>query len=324
VQDVIMSAVGGMNVTWTVEGLERYPVNVRYPRELRNNLDRLARVAVPTPMGHTVPLASLASIQVVKGPPAIKSENARRTAWIYVDLKTSDIGGYVRRARQAVASQVPLPEGVSMLWSGQYEYMERANERLAVVVPLTLAIIFLLLYMHFRNVTETIILMVSLPVALTGGIWLMWAAGFNMSVAVAVGFIALAGLAAETAVVMLVYLDEAYERWQHEGRLRTSADVVAVIVEGAVDRVRPKLMTVACLTLGLLPIMFGTETGTRVMKRIAAPMVGGLISSTVLTLIVIPAVYLLWMRIKHKNDLAPEPGRLDEVQNVETAEAPTT
>ncbi len=306
VQDVIMSAIGGMNVTWTIEGLERYPVNVRYPRELRNNIDRLLRVAVPTPMGHTIPLGSIASIKTVKGPPAIKSENARRTAWIYVDLKTSDIGGYVRRAQKIVAKQVPLPEGVSLVWSGQFEYMERANERLAVVIPLTLAIIFLLLYIHFRSITETLILMLSLPVALTGGIWLMWAAGFNMSIAVAVGFIALAGLAAETGVVMLVYLDEAYERWKKQGRLRTLADLKNVIIEGAADRVRPKLMTVACLTLGLLPIMFGTETGTRVMKRIAAPMVGGLISSTILTLIVIPAIYLIWMRIVHRDELEPE------------------
>jgi len=303
VQDVIKSALGGMNVTWTVEGLERYPVNVRFPRELRDDIDSLRAVAVPTPMGHTVPLASLASISIAKGPPAIKSENARRTAWIYVDLKTEDVGGYVERAKQAVAKEVKLPEGVSIVWSGQYEYMERANKRLAVVVPLTLALIFILLYLHFRNLTETAIVMASLPFALVGGVWLMYVAGYNMSVAVAVGFIALAGLAAETGVVMLVYLDETYQRWRDEGRLLGVKDLRSIVIEGAVDRVRPKLMTVATTMIGLLPVMFGTETGTRVMKRIAAPMVGGLISSTVLTLVIIPAIYFVWKRWQHKHEL---------------------
>jgi Cu(I)/Ag(I) efflux system membrane protein CusA/SilA len=306
VQDVIKSALGGMNVTWTVEGLERYPVNVRFPRELRDDLDSLRATAVPTPMGHTVPLGSLATIAVAKGPPAIKSENARRTAWIYVDLKTDDVGGYVERAKQAVADQVKLPEGVSIVWSGQYEYMERANKRLAVVVPLTLAVIFILLYLHFRNMTETAIVMATLPFALVGGVWLMYVAGYNMSVAVAVGFIALAGLAAETGVVMLVYLDETYQRWRAEGRLRTLADLKAIVIEGAVERVRPKLMTVATTMIGLLPVMFGTETGTRVMQRIAAPMVGGLLSSTVLTLVIIPAIYLLWRRWQHRHELEEE------------------
>ncbi len=306
IQDVIMSAIGGVNVTWTVEGLERYPVNVRYPRELRNSIDRLQRVAVPTPMGHTVPLAAIADISIVKGPPAIKSENARRTAWIYVDLETSDVGGYVEHARQVVSSQVPLPEGVSLVWSGQFEYMERANERLSVLIPLILAVIFLLLYVHFRNIGESLIVMATLPFALVGGVWLMWAFDFNLSVAVAVGFIALAGLAAETGVVMLVYLDQTYKRWQQDGRLTALSDLEAIIIEGAVDRVRPKLMTVATTTIGLLPIMFGNETGTRVMKRIAAPMVGGLVSSTILTLVIIPAIYLLWMRFIHRRDLKPD------------------
>jgi Cu(I)/Ag(I) efflux system membrane protein CusA/SilA len=304
VQEVIMSAIGGMNVTWTVEGLERYPVNLRYPRKLRNNLEALRRVAVPTPMGHTVPLGSIADLEIVKGPPAIKSENARRTAWIYVDIKTSDVGGYVRAAKEAVTAAVEIPQGVSLVWSGQYEYMERANRRLAVVVPLTLAIIFLLLYLHFRNITEALIVMSTLPFALVGGVWLMWFSGYNLSVAVAVGFIALAGLAAETGVVMLVYLDETHDRWLREGRLRSAADLVTIVIEGAVDRVRPKLMTVATTTIGLLPILFGTETGTRVMKRIAAPMVGGLISSTLLTLVIIPAIYLLWKRWVHRRDFA--------------------
>ncbi len=296
VQDVVRSAIGGMNVTWTVEGLERYPVNVRYPRDLRDDLDALRRVAVPTPMGHTVPLRQVADLSISEGPPMIKSENARRTAWIFVDLEGSDIGGYVREAQRRVAQEVTLPPGVSIAWSGQYEYMQRANERLSLMIPLTLAIIFLLLYAHFRSVAESSLVMASLPFALVGGIWLLWALGYNLSVAVGVGFIALAGLAAETGVVMLVYLDEALERYRAEGRLRTPDDLRAAIIEGAVDRVRPKLMTVATTTIGLLPVMFGTETGTRVMQRIATPMVGGLISSTLLTLVILPAIYLLWKK----------------------------
>jgi Cu(I)/Ag(I) efflux system membrane protein CusA/SilA len=298
VQEVVKSAIGGMNVTWTVEGLERYPINVRYPRELRNDIGKLRGLAVPTPMGHSVALAQVADIAVTKGPPAIKSENARRTAWIFVDLKTSDVGGYVRAAQKLVTERVTLPAGVSIVWSGQFEYMERVNKRLSVVVPLTLAIIFVLLFMHFRNVTESAIVMLTLPFALVGGVWLLYWFDFNVSVAVAVGFIALAGLAAETGVVMLVYLDEAFERWKSEGRLITLSDLKSIIIEGAVDRVRPKLMTVMTTMIGLLPIMFGTETGTRVMKRIAAPMVGGLVSSTILTLVIIPAIYLLWKQVE--------------------------
>ncbi len=304
VQEVVRSAIGGMNVSWTVEGLERYPINVRYPRELRSDLEKLRQVAVPTPMGHAVALGQVSDIEVVKGAPSIKSENARPTAWIYVDLESSDLGGYVRRARDEVARQVQLPPGVSLVWSGQYEYMERANQRLQVVVPLTLAIIFLLLYLHFRNATETLVVMLTLPFALVGGVWLMFFAGYNLSVAVAVGFIALAGLAAETGVVMLVYLDETYDRWKREGRLKTLSDLKQVIMEGAVDRVRPKLMTVATTMIGLLPVMLGSETGTRVMQRIAAPMVGGLVSSTVLTLLILPAIYLIWKSLKHRRDFA--------------------
>ncbi len=298
VNDIVKSAIGGMNVTWTVEGLERYPVNVRFPRELRNDIDSLERVAVPTPMGHTVPLAQVADISIEKGAPAIKSENARRTAWIYVDLTTDDIGGYVEEARELVRSKVPLPPGVSIQWSGQYEYMERANKRLMLVLPLTLALIFIFLYAHFRRFGETgMVMLGTIFFAPLGGIWLLWMLDFNSSVAVQVGFIALLGLAAETGVVMLVYLDEAVERYREEGRMNTVEDLRAAIMEGAVDRVRPKLMTVATTLCGLLPIMFGTETGTRVMKRIAAPMVGGLVSSTLLTLVVLPALYLLWKRL---------------------------
>ncbi|MCA9672592.1 MAG: efflux RND transporter permease subunit [Myxococcales bacterium] len=307
VQDVIKTALGGMNVTWTVEGLERYPVNVRFPRELRNNLAKLKAIPIPTPMGHTVPLAQVATLEVVKGPPAIKSENARRTAWIYVDIKTSDIGGYVRKAKAAVKKNVKLPPGVSIVWSGQFEYMQRANKRLAIVIPLTLAVVFLLLYAHFRNVIETSIVMLTLPFALVGGVWLMFILDYNMSVAVGVGFIALAGLAAETGVVMLVYLDEAYQRYAGAGRLVDLQALKDAITEGAVDRVRPKLMTVATTLIGLLPVMFGSETGARVMKRIAAPMVGGLVSSTILTLVILPALYLLWRGVGVRRSLAARP-----------------
>ena len=301
VQDVIKSALGGMNVTQTVEGLERYPVNVRFPRELRDDLSKLRAIPVPTPMGHTVPLGQVATISVKKGPPAIKSENARRSAWIYVDLKTSDVGGYVAKAQEVVNKAVKLPPGVSIVWSGQYEYMQRANKRLRIVVPITLSIVFFLLFLHFRNITESVVVMATLPFALVGGIWLMYLLHYNMSVAVAVGFIALAGLAAETGVVMLVYLDETYERSVREGRMLSIAALKEAITEGAVGRVRPKLMTVATTFIGLLPVMWGVQTGSRVMKRIAAPMVGGLISSSVLTLIILPAVYLLWKRIKHRD-----------------------
>jgi Cu(I)/Ag(I) efflux system membrane protein CusA/SilA len=297
VQVVVQSAIGGMNVSETVEGLERYPINVRFPRELRNDLATLRGVAVPTPMGHTVPLAQVADIDISKGPPAIKSENARRTAWIYVDLTTSDIGGYVESARRIVDQQVRLPAGVSIVWSGQYEYMERANRRLATVVPLTLAVIVILLYAHFRRAAETgIVMLGTILFAPLGGIWLLYAFDFNLSVAVGVGFIALLGLAAETGVVMLVYLNGAYERLRSQGQMNEIADLKRAIIAGSVERVRPILMTVGTTMIGLLPIMIGTETGTRVMKRIAAPMVGGLISSTLLTLIVLPAIYLMWRR----------------------------
>jgi Cu(I)/Ag(I) efflux system membrane protein CusA/SilA len=271
-------------------------VNVRYPRDLRDNVEKIQRLTVPSPMGHTIPLGEIADISVRKGVPAIKSENAKRTAWIYVDLKTEDIGGFVKKARQSVSENIKLPAGVSMVWSGQYEYMERANKRLSLVVPLTIALIFLLLFFHFRNIAESLIVMFALPFALIGGVWLMFALGYNISVAVVVGFIALAGLAAETGVIMLVYLDESYDRWKREGRLKTVTDLKDVIVEGAVMRVRPKIMTVATTLFALVPVMLITETGSRVMKRIAAPMVGGLLSSTVLTLVIIPAIYLLWKR----------------------------
>jgi Cu(I)/Ag(I) efflux system membrane protein CusA/SilA len=317
VQNVIMSAMGGMNVTYTVEGLERYPINVRYPRELRDNRAALERTLIATPTGAQVPISQLAKVEVRKGPPVIKSENARRTAWIYVDLANIDVGSYVERAKRVVAERVPLPAGYSIVWSGQYQYMQEAAARLRVLIPVAIVTIFLLLYLHFGNLIESSLVMLSLPFALVGGVWLLWwldlwaqmsgTEAYNFSVAVYVGFIALAGLAAETGVVMLVYLDEAYERMAREGRMRTGADVRAAIMEGAVQRVRPKLMTVSTTLVGLLPIMWATTTGSETMKRIAAPMVGGLMSATVLTLIIIPVVYeiLLERRIDAARDAQP-------------------
>ncbi len=294
VQDIIMSAVGGLNVTTTVEGLERYPVNVRYSRELRDDLPSLKRVLIPTHSGAQIPLGQVADIQIKKGPAAIKSENARRTAWLYVDLKDIDVGSYVKKAKRVVDTSVKFPQGYSIVWSGQYEYMQRARKRLQLVVPVTLLIIFMLLYFNFKNITESLIIMMSLPFALVGGIWLMWMSGYNMSVAVGVGFIALAGVAAETGVVMLLYIDNAYKERLLHGKMNSRKDLHKAIVQGAVERVRPKLMTVTTTIMGLMPIMWGHGTGSQVMKRIAAPMVGGLITSTVLTLIVIPAIYYVW------------------------------
>jgi copper/silver efflux system protein len=303
IQDVIKSAVGGMNVSWAVEGLERYPISVRYPRELRNNIEKLNRLTITSPKGYAVPLGQIADIKIVKGPPMIKSENARRTAWIFVDLKTSDVGGFVKMAKKLIGSNVKIPDGVSVVWSGQFEYMQRAAKRLKIVVPITLALIFLILFMNFKNITESLIMMITVPFALVGGIWLMYFSGYNFSVAVGVGFIALAGLAAENGVVLLVYLDEAFDRWKSAGKLNTLTDLKTAIMEGSAERVRPILMTVATDIIGLLPIMFGTSTGIRVMKRIAAPMVGGLISSAIMTLILLPTIYYLWKRreiVSHK------------------------
>jgi Cu(I)/Ag(I) efflux system membrane protein CusA/SilA len=294
VQEVIMTAIGGMNITYTVEGLARYPVNLRYNRELRDDIASLKRVLVPTLTGAQVPLVQLADFSIHKGPPGIKSENARQTAWIYVDLKGVDVGTYVKRAQAAVDSSIDLPTGYSIVWSGQYEYMEKARRTLNIIIPATLVVIFILLFLHFRNIVESAIVMASLPFALVGGIWLLYILQYNLSVAVVVGFIALAGLAAETGVVMLVYLDETYKRYVSGGQMNSRKDLHRAIIEGAVDRVRPKLMTVSTTLIGLLPVMYGTGTGSQVMKRIAAPMVGGLISSTILTLIIIPAAYDIW------------------------------
>ncbi|MBU0507608.1 CusA/CzcA family heavy metal efflux RND transporter [bacterium] len=291
VQDVIASALGGQNVSYTVEGNARYPINVRYPSEERNDMESIGRIRVASPYGYSVPLAQVADIKISDGPSMIKTENARKSVWVFVDIRNTDVGTYVRDAKDLLNRNLTLPEGYSLVWSGQYEYMERVAKSMRLIVPLTVLIIFFLLYAHFRSTSQSLLLMVPLPFALVGGIWLMYLLDFNMSVAVAVGMIAMAGIAAETGVVMEVYLQEAYERYKREGRMNTVADLKAAIMEGAVERVRPKLMTVGTTLIGLLPIMFGIETGSEVMKRIAAPMVGGLITSTLHVLILIPAIY---------------------------------
>jgi len=316
VQTVIATAVGGMTVTQTVEGRERYGVRIRYPQELRDTPERLASVLVPvahgpgepdagdgmgmgggrsTPAGReaSVPLGQVATIRQVAGPMVVRTEDAMPTAWVYVDVTGRDIGSYVAEAQRVVAQMVPMPPGYRLVWSGQYEYMQRAAAKLKLVIPATLAIIFLLLYFNFRSVAESLIVMLSLPFALVGGIWFLWILGYNWSVTAAIGFIALAGVAAETGVVMLIYLDQAWEsrRASGGGSLR---DLYQAVMEGAVERVRPKMMTVTAIIAGLLPVMWGSEAGSSVMRRIAAPMIGGMVSSTVLTLVVIPAVYSLW------------------------------
>jgi Cu(I)/Ag(I) efflux system membrane protein CusA/SilA len=295
VQDIIMSAVGGMNITQTVEGLERYPVNLRYGSELRDTPEKLRRILVPTPSGAHVPITQLADISIVKGPPVIKSENARNNAWVYIDISGIDVGTYVKVAQEAVKQKIELPPGYSIVWSGQYEYMIRAQKRLMIVVPMTLVIIFLLLYFNFKNITESLIVMLSVPFSLTGGLWLMYILGYNMSVAVGVGFIALAGVAAETGVVMLIYLDIAYKKFKSRyGENFSRKHLNEAIEEGAALRVRPKMMTVVAIMSGLMPIMWSTGAGSQVMKRIAAPMIGGMVSATILTLLVVPAIYGLW------------------------------
>ena len=320
IQAVIATAIGGMTITQTVEGRERYGVRVRYPHELRDTPERLAEVLIPISHGRglsgasvsagmsggmsggvsavmsgvsQVPLGQVATIKQVAGPMVVRTEDAMPTAWVYVDVVGRDIGGYVADAQRMVENDVKLPTGYTLAWSGQYEYMERAKERMKLVIPATLAIIFLLLYFNFRSVGETVIVMLSLPFSLVGGLWFIWALGYNWSVAVAIGFIALAGVAAETGVVMLIYLDHAWKARRDAGSA-TLKDLYDAIVEGAVERVRPKMMTVTAIMAGLLPILWGDGAGASVMRRIAAPMIGGMISSTILTLVVIPAVYSLW------------------------------
>lgn len=296
VQDVISTALGGETVTTTVEGRERYAVNIRYPRALRSNPQTISTdVQVPLASGGSVPLGQVASVKLTRGATSIRTENGQLAVYIYVDIAGRDLGGYVAEAQQAVAQKVKFPPGYYVSWSGQFEYLQRAEARLKIVVPVTLLIIFLLLYLNFRKLAETLIVMLSLPFSLVGGIWLMWWLGLNMSVAVAVGFIALAGVAAETGVIMLIYLEQAMAELKAErlaaGQQFTRADLYESIMRGAVDRVRPKMMTVVAIMAGLMPILWSTGTGSEVMERIAAPMIGGMVSSTVLTLVVIPAIY---------------------------------
>jgi copper/silver efflux system protein len=296
VQTVIATALGGEAVTTTVEGRERYTVNVRYPRNLRDSPQAIGSdVLVPLPGGGTVPLGDVASVKLARGPTTIRTENGQLAAYVFVDIRDRDLGGYVADAQKAVAAGVRFPPGYYVMWSGQFEYLQRAEARLKVVAPVTLLIIFVLLYLNFRTLTETLIVMLSLPFSLVGGLWLLWWFGFNLSVAVAVGFIALAGVAAETGVVMLIYLNHALAdikaRRAAVGQEFTRADLHEAIMYGAVERVRPKMMTVVAIMAGLLPIMWSSGTGSEVMQRIAVPMIGGMVSSTILTLIVIPAVY---------------------------------
>lgn len=304
VQDVVQTAIGGMQVSESVEGLERFPINLRYPQEWRNSPERLRDLPVVTPSGAHIPLGAMAEIKVVDGPGMIRSENARRTGFVFIDIAGRDLGGYVTEAREVVAREVTLPPGYSIAWSGQYEYIERMQERLKLVAPATLLIITLMLFMAFNRVIEVGIILAALPVALAGGVWFLWYLNFDISVAVLVGFIALAGVAVETAIVMLLYLNLAWEKRKKlviaEARKMTSQDVEDVVFEGALLRVRPKVMTVATIFAGLIPIMYGTGTGSEIMQRIAAPMVGGMATATLLTLFVIPSIFVIWKRLALK------------------------
>jgi Cu(I)/Ag(I) efflux system membrane protein CusA/SilA len=307
INDVISGAVGGMNVTWTVEGLERYPVNLRYPRETRDDIEKLKNLPLVTPTGAQIPLSRVASISISDGPPMIKSENARPNGWTFVDIRDVDLGSYIEGAQKAVREQVELPPGYSITWSGQYEYLLRAKARFTLLIPITLLMIFILLFMTFGRVAEAVLIMGTLPFALTGGLWLLWVLGYHFSVAVAVGFIALAGVAAEFGVVMLIYLNNSYDDWQEHGKLNSVEDIKQSIMEGAVLRVRPKAMTVAVIIAGLIPIMLGSGTGSDVMQKIAAPMIGGMITAPLLSLFVIPAIYFLMKRRILSNDRLLQP-----------------
>jgi Cu(I)/Ag(I) efflux system membrane protein CusA/SilA len=306
VQDVIQSAIGGMNVTETVEGRERYPINIRYARELRENLTDLERVLIPTPSGAQIPIEYVADLEIRKDAPVIKTEDARYSSWIYVDLTTSDLGSYVDLAQKTVTDELDLPQGYSLAWSGQYEYMERAEKRLQIVVPITLLIIFLLLYFNFRNLQESLIVLLTLPFSLVGSFWLLYILDYNLSVAVGVGAIALAGVAAEIGVIMLTYLDNAYNERKYNDNMNSLDDLKQAVLEGSAQRIRPIFMTVCAITGGLLPIMWGMGTGATVMKRIAAPMVGGMVSATILSLVVIPVIYYLWKSREVKRLTAPQ------------------
>ena len=314
VQDVVQTAIGGMQVSESVEGLERFPINLRYPQAWRDSPERLRDLPVVTPSGAHLPLSALADVRIVDGPGMIRSENARRTGFVFIDIAGRDLGGYVAEARARVAAEVDLPPGYSLTWSGQYEYIERMQERLTIVAPATLMIITLMLFMAFNRVVEVGIILAALPVALAGGVWFLWYLSFDISVAVLVGFIALAGVAVETAIVMLLYLNLAWDKRcataRSERRGLTPLDIEEAVFEGAVLRVRPKIMTVATIFAALIPIMYGTGTGSEIMQRIAAPMIGGMATATVLTLFVIPAIFVIWKRLalsRINRDLAASP-----------------
>jgi Cu(I)/Ag(I) efflux system membrane protein CusA/SilA len=307
VEEVIQAAMGGMNLTTTVEGRGRYSVNIRYPRELRNDVEKLKRVLVPSMMTGSssvsgmaassgvvqVPMGEIADFKVNKGPMSIKSEEGLLTAYVYVDFSGRDIGGYVKEAKEKVAS-LKIPDGYRLIWSGEYENIVKTHQRLKMVIPLTFFIIFALIFLNTRSTTKTIIVLLAVPFSLVGSFWLLYLLNYNMSIAVWVGIIALAGLDAETGVVMLLYLDLAYEQWKKEGKMTNASDLKDAIMHGAVKRIRPKIMTVSVILAGLIPIMFSHGTGADVMKRIAAPMVGGVITSTILELIIYPAIYRIW------------------------------
>jgi len=298
VQDIVRSAIGGANVAESVEGLERYPINLRFPRDIRDSEQQLRQLPVVTATGAHVPLSELAEIRIVGGPGLIRSENARLNGWIYVDISGRDLGSYVAEAKRVVAEQIDLPPGYSLGWSGQFQYMERAQERLALIVPVTLVLIVVLLFLAFKRFAEVLIILLTLPLALAGGAWFLYVLGYNLSIAVGVGFIALAGLTVEISLVMLVFLNAAFADRQSiaakESRALDQSDIAVAIREGALLRLRPIMMTVAAIVAGLLPIMIGSGTGSEVMRRIAAPMVGGVVTATLLTLMLIPAVFLLW------------------------------
>ena len=293
---VIMTAIGGETVTTIIKGRERYSVNVRYSRELREDLDRLARVLVPTMSGAQVPLGQLAAIRQVRGPAMIRNENGLLSGYVYVDFDTSkeDVGGYVEKAKKAVAEKVKLPPGYTLLWSGQYENMIRVKERLKVVIPVTLVLIWLLMYANTKSAMKTMIVLLAVPFSIIGAVWFLYLLGYNLSIAVWVGMIALMGLDAETGIFMLLFLDLAHAEAKAKGLLRNRADLIESIIHGAVKRVRPKAMTVCAAFFGLMPIMWSTGAGADLMKRIAAPMVGGLVTSFALELLVYPAIYILW------------------------------
>ncbi|MFT6806305.1 MAG: Cu(I)/Ag(I) efflux system membrane protein CusA/SilA, partial [Glaciecola sp.] len=300
VQQVISTAIGGMNVSESVEGLERYPINLRYPQSYRDSPEQLALLPIVTPSGQRIALADVAKIYIEDGPPGIKSENARINGWTYIDIKDIDVGSYVENATKKLSSELDLPTGYSLAWAGQYEYMQRAKEKLAYVLPLTLAIIIILLYLNFRSFPEVVIIIGTLPLALIGGVWLLYLESFNLSVASGVGFIALAGVAAEIGVIMLVYLNQSYgelmQTHQNNHTQPSLEELVDAVMLGAGLRVRPVMMTVATITIGLLPVLYGSGTGSEVMSRIAAPMVGGMASALILSLIIVPVVYLLWRK----------------------------